>query len=101
MAACASDPWYGKRRSTERGQRLLTAPDLFDDAVRICGPDEGPWAFVGLGEEAVDGRLEIDDPAEDAAPEPLIRRLGEEAFDRVEPGGRGRREMEMEAGVSL
>ena len=52
--------------------------------------------FVGLGEVAVDGGLEIDDALEDAALEPLPGQLGEEAFDRVEPGGRGRGEVEVE-----
>ena len=97
----ASDVGRWTRCSAERRQRRFPAPDAFDDAVGVCGPDEGPWAFVGFREEAVDGRLEIGDPAEDAAPEPLVGQLGEEAFDRVEPGGRGRREMEVEAGVPL
>jgi hypothetical protein len=38
-----------------------------DDFVRVCGPCEGLRVGVGLGEEAVDGGLEVDDEAEDAA----------------------------------
>ena len=38
---------------------------------------------------------------EDAAFEATSRELGEEAFDRVDPGGRGRREVEGEAGMAL
>ena len=39
----------------------MPALDGGDDFVGIGGPDEGLWAVVGLGEEAVDGGLEIDD----------------------------------------
>ena len=35
--------------------------------------------------------------SEDAALEPALGQLGEEALDGVEPGGRGRREVEGEA----
>jgi hypothetical protein len=41
---------------------------------------------VCLGDEAVDGDLQINDRSEHAALEALARELGEEAFDRVEPG---------------
>ena len=43
-----------------------------DDLVGIGGPEEGLGVTVGLGEVAVDGGLEVDDGAEDAA---LQRRL--------------------------
>ena len=76
----------GTRGSAERSQSLSAAPNLFDDAVRICGPNEGLGAFVGLRQKAIYGRLEIDNPAEDAALQPLAGQLGEEALDRVQPG---------------
>ena len=38
-----------------------------DDFVWIGGPGEGLWVVVGLVEEAVDGDLEVDNGAEDAA----------------------------------
>jgi len=38
-----------------------------DDFVGVGGPCEGLRVGVGLGDEAVDGGLEIDDGAEDAA----------------------------------
>ena len=60
---------------------------------------EGFRVFIGLGEVAVDSGLEIDDALEDAAFEPLPGQLGEEAFDGIEPGGRGRGEVEMEPRV--
>ena len=45
------------------------------DAVRVCGPEERLGKFVCLREEAVDGRLEIGNPPEDTALEPLARQL--------------------------
>ena len=50
--------------------------------------------MVGLGEEAVDGGLQIDDGSEDAALEAALGELGEEALDGIEPGCRGRGEVE-------
>jgi len=32
-----------------------------DDFVWIGGPDEGLWLLVVVGDEAIDGGLEIDD----------------------------------------
>ena len=46
--------------------------------------------MVRLGEESVDGGLQIDDRAEDASLQSAAGQLGEVAFDRIEPG-RGRR----------
>jgi hypothetical protein len=48
---------------------------------------------VDIGDEAVDGELQVNDGLEYAALEPLARELGEEPFDRVEPGCRGRGEV--------
>lgn len=60
---------------------------------------KGLGLWLWLGEEAVDGGLEVDERAEDAAPEPALRELGEEALDRVQPGARGRGEVEGPARV--
>jgi hypothetical protein len=75
---------------------LFPAPHLFDDGVGVGGPGEGFGFFVGLGEVAMDGRLEINDALEDAPLEPLSGQRGEEPFDGVEPGGRGRDEVKVE-----
>ena len=56
-----------------------------DDFVGVCGPCEGLQFGVGLGEEAVDGGLEVDDGAEDAF-QAAPGQPGEEALDRIEPG---------------
>src|SRR5260221_6325847 len=53
--------------------------------------------MVGLGDEAVDGGLEVDDRAKDAALEAAAGEFGEEALDGIEPRARGRGEVEDEA----
>ena len=78
-------------------QRLVPALDGGDDLVGIGGPGEGLGLLVVLGDEAVDGGLEVDDGAEDAALQPPLGQLGEEALDGVEPRAGGRREVEGEA----
>jgi len=68
-----------------------------DDFVWIGGPDQGLWLLVVVGDEAIDGGLEIDDASEDAALEAPLGEDGEETLDGVEPTGRGGREMEAPA----
>lgn len=75
----------------------MPAFDGSDDFVRIGGPGEGFGVIAALGEEAVDGSLEINDRMEDAALEAAFGESGEEAFHRVEPRTRGRCEVEGEA----
>jgi hypothetical protein len=62
-------------------------PTLYggDDAIGIGGPDEGLGLHVVLGEQAVDGGLEVDEGVEGPALEAPLEELGEEALDRVEP----------------
>ena len=61
----------------------MPAPDGGDDFIGICGPDEGLGVIVGLGEESVDGGLEIDERSEHAALQAALGQLGEEAFAEV------------------
>jgi hypothetical protein len=75
---------------------LFPATDFFDDGIGVSGPDEGFGIVVGFGEVPVDRGLELNDAFEDAALEPLAGQLGEEPLDSIEPGGRGRREVEVE-----
>src|SRR4051812_28357746 len=81
-------------------QRLVPAYDGGDDLVGVCGPGEGLGVMVGLGEIAVDGGLEVDDRAEDAAFQAPLGEGGEEGLDRVEPRAGGGREVEGEAGMA-
>src|SRR3712207_1630760 len=63
------------------------------------GPDEGAWVGVGGLDVAADRRFEGVDRGEDAAPELAQGEQGEPALDEVEPGGRGRREVQVVAGA--
>ena len=65
-----------------------------EDAAGIGGPDEGFWIGVCLGDEAIDGGFQIVHRSEDPALEAPTRECGEEALDGVEPGRRGRCEVE-------
>lgn len=64
-------------------QRLVPTPDCSNDVVRVCFPDEWLWFAVVLLDEAVDGRLQVDDGMEDAVLQPPARQFREEAFDCV------------------
>ena len=62
-----------------------------DDFVWIGGPDEGLWLLVVVGDEAIDGGLEIDDAFEDAALEAPLGEDGEETLDGgVRPRWKGK-----------
>ena len=71
----------------------MPSPDGGDNSVGIGGPGEGFGHLVGVLNEAVDGDLEIDDRAEDAALQSSPGELGEEAFHGVKPGTGGRHEL--------
>jgi hypothetical protein len=55
--------------------------------------------IIGFLEEAIDGRLQIANRTKSATLEAPLAQLGEEAFNRVEPGGRGRGEVKDETGM--
>jgi len=80
---------------------LVPASDGSDDLVGIGGPDERLGVVISLGEEALDGGLEIDQRSEHAALEPSLAELSKEALDGVEPGSRFRRVMEHKAGMPV
>ena len=76
---------------------MVPAFDGGDDFFRVCGPDEGFWRFVCLLDEVLDGGHQLDEGFEDAALQPLAGKLGEVAFDGVEPRAGRRSEVEHEA----
>lgn len=78
---------------------MLPAFDSGEDALWIGGPNEGFRIGVYLGNEAVDGDMQVNDGSEHAPFETTAGELGEEAFDRIEPGCRGRSEVERPAGM--
>jgi hypothetical protein len=62
---------------------------------------KGLRIVVSFGEVSVDRSLETDDAFENATFEPLPGQLGEETFNGIEPGGRGRSEVEVEPRMPL
>ena len=80
-------------------KRLKRAPLLSQDHLRAFGPYEWFGAGIVVVEIVADGALEIGDRVESAAPNALGHNLGEEALHEVEPGGAGRREVHLEAGM--
>ena len=80
---------------------MVPASNCRDDFVGISGPGEGLRLDIVLVEKSIDGGLEIDDRSEDAALQAPFAELGEEAFNGVEPGGRGWRVVEDEARMAL
>jgi hypothetical protein len=63
--------------------------ELGEDDIGRFGPDEGPGIVVVFLQVAVDGGLEVGDRTEHAAADALAGHLGEEAFNRIEPGPGG------------
>ena len=57
------------------------------------------WFGVVFGNEAIYGCLQVDDQYKDAALQSPLRKLGEEAFDSVEPGYRSWYEVEGPTGM--
>jgi hypothetical protein len=64
---------------------LVPAFDGRDDFVGIGRPSERLWQLISLGEEAVDGGLQVDDGSKDATFQSLFAELGEETLHGVEP----------------
>ena len=64
----------------DRLERLLPAFDSGEDALWIGGPYEGLGIGVCLGDEVVDGGLQVNDGSEHASLEATARELGEEAW---------------------
>ena len=79
---------------------MFPPDDFFDDAVEVGVPDEGFGGFIVGLDIAVDGLAQLGDGMEDAALEAVSGELGEEGFDRVDPGASGGREVQREAGVT-
>jgi len=77
----------------------VPASDGGDDLVRVLCPTEGLWVGVCLCDEAFDGCLQGDQGVEHASLQAALGQFGKEALDGIDPGGRGWREVEGEAGM--
>ena len=81
----------------DRIERLVPAACGGDDAIGVGGPGEWLCAVVVFGQITVDRGLQVDERMKDAAFEPAAGELGKEPLDSVEPGRRGRGEVERPA----
>jgi hypothetical protein len=70
------------------------APELLQDGLGGFDPDEGFSRSVVLLDETSDFTFKLEDRCEDAALQALTGYGGGEAFDGVQPGGRGGRDAE-------
>ena len=82
----------------ERAQ--AEALDGGQDVVSGLGPAEGSWIGVDGLDVAEDGFFELSGGAMDTAAQLLFCEHGEEALDLVQPGGAGRREVDVPAGMA-
>ena len=80
---------------------MFRTGDLFEDFAGRLGPDEWLGVCVVVFQVFHDGAFELRDTLEGAAADTFSGDLGEEPLDHVEPGSRGRREVQMEAGMGF
>jgi len=73
--------------------------DLLDNVVGIGGPGDGFGFAVVFADVSLDGGLQVDQRAEDAALQSPADEGGKEGFHRIGPGAGSRREMKHPAGV--
>ena len=99
LGRCTSVPTHLNGTLLHLIEGVPSSIHFFEDVSGGGGPGEGFGVLVVLGEIVVDGRLQFGDALEDAPADGVLGDFGEEAFDLVQPGGRRRREVEMEAGV--
>ena len=85
-------PW-----STDFIEFVQCASFTGEDVFGGFGPGKGLWFCVVLPKVVVDGGFQIVDAGVTAPADALCRDLGKEAFDQVEPGRAGRREVQLEA----
>ncbi len=70
------------------------------DVVGGFGPAQWRWIGIDGVDIAEDGGFEVLGGSVNAAAQLLFGEEGEEALDLVEPGGRGRRVMDLPAGMA-
>ncbi len=63
----------------------MISGDLPEDGVGVSGPGEGGGILIAGVDVGGRGFLERGDAGEDAAAELLLRQVGEDAFDLIEP----------------
>ena len=79
------------------GNSLTKSREFLEDGVSRSSPREGLWIFVVSADVAVDFFDEIGGGIEGAPTDRALGDEGEEAFDLIEPGGVGGREVKVPA----
>jgi hypothetical protein len=79
---------------------LVPSFDGGDDLARVFCPDKWLWVDIGIGDEAVDCAREFLERTKHAALEAPLGEEREQTFDSIEPGCRGRGEVEDKARVA-
>ena len=75
--------------------------DFFQDVRCFCRPDDGFWILIVAIDVFSNGHDQLFEILEDAALEPVLGQVAEEAFHHIQPRGRSRREANMESLVCL
>ena len=73
--------------------------DFCEDLFGRFGPDKGVGVGIVMFQVVVNGGFELGHGGEDATTDALLSDQPEEALDLIEPGGRGRGEVQVKAGV--
>lgn len=73
------------------------AGDFSQDVVGLGGPDERFWVQVVAVDVISDGHDELFEVAEYSTADAFFGQIAEETLDHVQPRGRGRREVHVEA----
>src|SRR5712691_5593623 len=81
-------------------ERLASAGDFLEDVVSGGRPDERFWAEVMAVDVGFDGHDEFFEVAEHASFKTVLREVAKKPLDHVEPGGAGRREVDVKARVA-
>jgi len=79
-----------------RTELAVGTNDLLENVIGFGSPDEGFRVFIMHSDVFVDGGDQFRNAVKDAARQPVGRNAAEEAFDHVEAGSGGRREVDME-----
>jgi hypothetical protein len=81
--------------------RLPCAIELFKDALGVCSPAVGFGIEIVMIEKAEDVGDQGPDAAKASRADDLGCDLAKEAFQQIEPGGRGGDEMDVKTGMAL
>ena len=77
---------------------MIGANDLLQDVASSLGPDERLGVGVVVGDVLADGRYQVRHTGEHPPAQPLDGDIAKEPLDHIQPGRRGGREVDVNAG---